>query len=207
MWLRRAEEEARAEGQTVAVDWRTFSLEQVNSTNTDTRVARRAHGEPSPGNSKTPEVKVWEHPEARSRGVAALAAAQAARLLNPGRLPAFHMGLFEARHEQARDLADPATLDAVATAAGYDREAFARARVSPEAWAAVGRDHEAAVALGVFGTPTLVVGDQAVFLKMQPLPENESALEVLEEVLDLLTRRRYVLELKKPASMTARPRP
>ncbi len=187
MWLRRAEEEARANGRTAAVDWRTFSLEQVNS--------------------KTPGVKVWEHPEARSRGVAALAAAQAAKQLDPGRFPAFHTGLFEARHEQARDLADPATLDAVAAAAGYDREAFARARVSPDAWAAVGRDHEAAVALGVFGTPTLAVGDQAVFLKMRPLPEHESALDLLEEILDLLTRRPYVFELKQPASMTARPRP
>lgn len=187
MWLRRAEEEARAEGRALAVDWRAFSLEQVNS--------------------KTPEARVWDHPEQRWRGVAALAAAEAARRLDAGRFPAFHMGLFEARHEAARDIADPATLDGVAAAAGYDREAFARARASADAWAAVGRDHEAAAALGVFGAPTLAAGERAVFLKMQPHPEEASALDLLDEILDLLTRRPHVFELKTPASLTARARP
>ncbi len=187
MWLRRAEAEAEAAGRRVAADWRSFSLEQVNS--------------------KTPEVKVWAHPERRWRGVAALAAAQAARRLAPERFPAFHMALFEARHLRGADLADPATLDAVAAAAGYDRDAFARARTSPEAWAAVGRDHEAAAALGVFGTPTFVLGDRAVFVKMQPLPDDQSALPLLDDLLDHLSRRAFVLELKQPASLTARARP
>ncbi len=187
MWLRRAEAEARAEGRPLAVDWRTFSLEQVNS--------------------KTPETKVWDQPERRWRGVAALAAAQAARLLDPDRFPAFHMTLFEARHERAKDIADPAVLDEVAVAAGYDRAAFARARAATEAWQEVGRDHEAAAARGVFGTPTLVFGDHALFVKMQPVPDEESALGVLEEVLDLQRRSPYLLELKQPESNTAPPRP
>lgn len=187
MWLRRAEGEAAAAGRPLAVEWRSFSLEQINS--------------------KTPEEKAWEHPERRWRGLPALAAAQAVRLLAPERFPAFHQLLFEARHELAADIADPATLDDLAAAVGLDRAAFARARASAEAWAAVGRDHEAAVALGVFGVPTLVVGDRGVFLKMQPLPATESALGLLDEVLGLLTRRPYLFELKQPASVNARPRP
>lgn len=187
MWLRRAEAEACEEGGLLAADWRTFSLEQVNS--------------------KTPEVKVWDHPERRWRGVAALAAAQAARRLDPDRFPAFHLALFEARHLHHRDLADPAVLDDVAAAAGYDQAAFAAGRVSAEAWQAVGRDHETAAARGVFGTPTFVLGERAVFVKMQPLPDGESALGLLEDVLDLQRRAPYLLELKQPESMTAQARP
>ena len=81
------------------------------------------------------------------------------------------------------------------------------ARASAEAWRAVGRDHEAAAARGVFGTPTLVFGDRAVFVKMQPVPEEESALALLEEILDLERRAPYVLELKQPEAFTASPRP
>jgi predicted DsbA family dithiol-disulfide isomerase len=187
VWLRRCEEEARAERRSLAVDWRTFSLEQVNS--------------------KTPEVHAWDQPERRWRGVAALAAAQAARRLDPARFPAFHVGLFEARHEAARDLSDPAVLDAVAVAAGYDRAAFAAARASAEAWREVGRDHEAAVARGVFGTPTLVFGERAVFVKMQPVPEEESALALLDEVVDFQLRSPFVLELKTPEAMPGRADP
>ncbi|HEY8368291.1 MAG TPA: DsbA family protein [Thermodesulfobacteriota bacterium] len=183
MWLRRAEDEARAEGRPIAVEWRTFSLEQVNS--------------------RTPETKVWDHPERRWRSVAALAAAHAARRLDPGRFPAFHMALFEARHQRAQDLSDPATLDAVAEAVGYDRAAFAAARASVEAWQEVGRDHEAAAARGVFGTPTLVFGPKAVFLKMQPVPEEESALTLLEDIVDLHLRAPYILEMKQPEALTA----
>ena len=187
MWLRRAEAEARAERRPLAVDWRPFSLEQVNS--------------------KTPEVKVWDHPEGRWRGVAALAAAQAARRLDQGRFPGFHMALFEARHLHTRDLADAATLDDLAAAAGYDRAAFAAARASAEAWREVGRDHEAAVARGVFGTPTVVFGPHALFVKTQPVPDEESALALLDEVLDLQARAPYLLELKQPESSTAPARP
>lgn len=201
MWLRRAEEEARAEGRPLAIDWRTFSLEQVNLPKS---AASRA---PEGRNSKTPDVKVWDHPERRWRSVAALAAANAAKHLDPERFPAFHMTLFEARHLHARDLSDPAVLDDAAEAAGYDRAAFAEARAGRAAWQALGREHLTAAARGVFGTPTLVFGGRAVFIKMQAVPDDESALGLLEEVIDFQTRAPYMLELKTPEAFTARARP
>jgi predicted DsbA family dithiol-disulfide isomerase len=186
-WLRRCEEEASAERRPLAVDWRTFSLEQVN--------AREA------------DLRVWEQPERRWRGVPALAAAQAARRLDPTRFGPFHHAIYAARHEEGLDLADGAALDRVAAEAGYDRAAFAAARTSAEAWADVGRDHAAGARRGVFGVPTLVHGPRAVFLKMQPAPDDESALALLESIVDFQGQYPFVLELKQPESSSAPPRP
>lgn len=77
-----------------------------------------------------------------------------------GRLPKFHYAAYRARWAQARDLSQEDLLRELLRAAGLDADAaLARAR-SPELEARLTRDTEAAIARGVFGVPTIFVGDE-----------------------------------------------
>jgi hypothetical protein len=66
--------------------------------------------------------------------------------------------------------------------------------------AKLAEDHTfAAETLGIFGTPTLVFPEnQAVFLKMMPLPLTEESLSMFTELRLLAEGRRYILEVKRP---------
>jgi len=60
-----------------------------------------------------------------------------------------------------RDLSDPAAVTDAAFAAGIEGEALLAAASTPEVKAALRARTDAAIALGVRGVPSLVVGDQA----------------------------------------------
>jgi carboxymethylenebutenolidase len=61
---------------------------------------------------------------------------------------------------QERDIADPATLTAIAGEQGLDGEDLLSASKKPGVAAAYQANTEAAIAAGVFGAPTFVVGDE-----------------------------------------------
>jgi 2-hydroxychromene-2-carboxylate isomerase len=93
-------------------------------------------------------------PDTRLLLCAALVAADA------GRLREFHYPAYRARWAQARDVADPAVVGELLAGAGLDPDAaLARAR-SDELAARLQRDTGAAIERGVFGVPTLFVGDE-----------------------------------------------
>ena len=77
-----------------------------------------------------------------------------------GRFREFHYPAYRARWAEAKDVADPAVVRGLLAAAGLDGDAaLARAQSEPLA-ARLAADTQAAVERGVFGVPTLFVGDE-----------------------------------------------
>jgi hypothetical protein len=132
---------------------------------------------------------VWEHPE-RFPGLLANAAGVVVRDRHPERFLDVHQALFSARHDRALDLRDRDVVADTLQSAGVDA-----AKVLGEVddgWPldTFRKEHEDTVARhGVFGVPTFVVGDQAVFVRLMVRPEGDAALATttIERVLDLMT--------------------
>ncbi len=76
-----------------------------------------------------------------------------------GRFREFHYPAFRARWAEARDIADPEVVRALLAGAGLDDDAVARAQ-SDELRERLDAESRAAVERGVFGAPTLFVGDE-----------------------------------------------
>ena len=70
---------------------------------------------------------------------------------------------FHALWCEPRNLGDPAVLAQVLTGAGFDAESFAASVADPLVKAALIANTEEAVARGVFGAPTMFVGEQMFF--------------------------------------------
>ena len=168
-------------GSELTINWRYFSLEQVNS-------------------QQGPEWKIWEQSEDYpTRGLRAFRAAEAARRQGEAAFTAYHIALLRARHEQRQDIADMNTLTQVAERANLDMAQFQKDFGDGKILAKLAEDHTFAVEkIGVFGTPTLVFPEsQAIFLKMS-LPSPEDSLSIFIEVRTLAERRRNILEIKRP---------
>jgi predicted DsbA family dithiol-disulfide isomerase len=164
----------------VRVEWRYFSLRQIN----------RSEGEPD----------VWASPPDGERisGLAAFRGAEAAR--RQGRFEPFHDGVLAARHEGRRSIDDVAVLEDVAGRSGLDLRRWREDMADPHILDSLQRDHTEAVRRhGVFGTPTFVVpGAGAAYVRVRPAPEGEEARRFLRELLDAITGRPYLLEVKRP---------
>ena len=166
----------------MAIDWKYFSLEQINS-------------------KEGPEWKLWEQPDNYpSRGLNAFHAAEAARVQGEKVFNAFHYALLRARHEEKKDIADPATLIEVAEGVGLEMKRFRNDLSDRRLLDKLAADHTFAVeTLGIFGTPTLgFPGQQAVFLKMSPPPSPEESVAVFEDVRHLTMDRQQIKEIKRP---------
>lgn len=133
---------------TLTVRWRPFSLLEQNRSNA---------GPP-----------VFQRPEhADNVSLVALAVHEAVRA-GGGDLDAYRRAMFTAWHDQPGRLSTSDIID-LGHSAGMQRFDHDRA------FAALGAEHAAAQALGVFGTPTLILDDgQAVFVKLDAVPEDEA---------------------------------
>ena len=169
-------------GPKLLINWRYFSLEQVN-------------------NQQGPEWKIWEQPaDYASGGLCAFWAAEAARRQGEAAFSRFHIALLKARHEQHRDIADMNTLVEVAESVELEMTHFKKDLSNRQLLTKLAQDHTFAVeTLGVFGVPTLVFPErQAVFLKISSPPSPEECLPVFSELHHLINRRRYIQEIKRP---------
>jgi 2-hydroxychromene-2-carboxylate isomerase len=77
-----------------------------------------------------------------------------------GRFRELHERLYRARWGHARDLSQEDVLSELLRAAGLDAEAVLARAKSAELEARLTADTEAAIARGVFGVPTIFVGDE-----------------------------------------------
>lgn len=173
-------------GPKLTINWRYFSLEQVNS-------------------QQGAEWKIWEQPEDYpSRGLDAFRAAEAARRQGEAAFTTFHISLLKARREQHQDIADMSILTQVAKSANLEMAQFQKDFSDGKILAKLAEDHTFAIEqIGVFGTPTLVFPEQrAVFLKMSP-PSPEESLSVFTEVRTLAERRQNIQEIKRPQPPTS----
>jgi 2-hydroxychromene-2-carboxylate isomerase len=133
-------------------------------------------------------VPVWEDPS-KEPDLLAMECALVARDRYPDRFLALHRALFEARHDQARDLRERAVVADVLSETGipvddvFDEVASGRPRAGFRA------AHEEAVdRFEVFGVPTFVLGEQAVFVRLMTRPGGDADLarRTIERVLSLL---------------------
>jgi 2-hydroxychromene-2-carboxylate isomerase len=82
------------------------------------------------------------------------------QLRDPERFDAYVDAVFDAMWVRSRPLGDPAEVAAVLAAAGVAADDFAALVTDPQVKDALKQRTEAAVARGVFGAPTMIVGDQ-----------------------------------------------
>lgn len=181
MWL----DQVKAEyGDDLEINWRHFSLEQINS-------------------KEGPDWKVWERKGLReARALLASAAGEAARRQgDKDAFHRFHMALLTARHAGDRvPLNQDAPLIEIAEKAGLDVERFKKDLDDPEILAAVAADHEAATTpeMGIFGTPTfLFENGHAAYMKTF-IPPADEAVEAFASFVSLFGGRTYVGEVKSP---------
>jgi len=100
-----------------------------------------------------------------------------------------HEALFEARHTHGHDLRDEQVLRDVLTAHDLDADVVLDAartkglEVLREEHRRAATDHE------VWGVPTFIAGDRAVFVRLMDPPDGDAdvAVRTVERVLDLLT--------------------
>jgi predicted DsbA family dithiol-disulfide isomerase len=172
----------RIYGDKLTLEWHSFPLEQVNSI-------------------QGAEWKLWEQPDDyRSRGLWAFRAAEAAKAQGPEAFERFHMALFQARHEERRDISDRAVLADLAREAGLDANRFQQDLADRSLMARIGEDYEQGVQQhGIWGTPTLVFnGRSAAYLKLQSAPPADDAVSFFDDLVQMVDRRPYVVEVKRP---------
>ena len=134
------------------------------------------------------EADVWDDP-AKAPAILAMLAGIAVRDRWPDRFLTTHLALFAARHDGGLDIRDPDVLATVLDRQGLSAEEVFAEIESGRALATFRAEHErAARDHAVFGVPTFVRGDQAVFVRVMHRPGEDAggARRTVERVLDLL---------------------
>ena len=156
--------DALAQGKPYEVLFAPFSLHQNSRAETD--------------------PPVWDDPGGiDGPGVRALLWSLAVRDAQPANFLPFHLGLFNARHDAGADLGDVAVIRGVASACGVDVpeiEGVVRGGAPMEK---LRSEHLwLSEEYGVFGVPTFISGDEAVFVRLM----ERHTLNDLERVVDQL---------------------
>jgi hypothetical protein len=129
---------------------------------------------------------VWGQLE-RYPGMLANLAGIVVRDRQPDRFLGAHQALFAARHDDALDLRDDEILGKVLDGAGVDAE-WVRAEIE-SGWplATLESEHtDAAVQFGVFGVPTFIVGERAVYVRLMDRPGVGERSTAIDRLLDLI---------------------
>lgn len=130
---------------------------------------------------------VWETDPPPS-GVLALRYGLAVRERFPDRFAAAHLALFAVRHDHGDDLSDPEVLDRAISSVGLDPAEVAAAAADAHTAKALAADHTWAVdEHRVFGVPTFVTDQRAVFVRlMHRTPDGEAARATLDRLLEMV---------------------
>jgi hypothetical protein len=135
------------------------------------------------------EPDVWDEPD-KDTGLLALQVGVVVRDHHADAFPAVHEALFAARHDEGQQLNDPAVLRDVLTRHGVDADEVFAAVDDGTALKTVRAEHEEmAGSHTVWGVPTFIAGDEAVFIRVMNRPQGDAdvAIRSIERVLDLLT--------------------
>lgn len=137
------------------------------------------------------QADVWDQPELDT-GILALQIGVVVRDDYPDLFPAVHRALFALRHDQAQQLNDRRQIAKLLADNGAPAEAILENVDSGQALAHVRADHDRYVAShSVWGVPTFVAGDQAVFVRlMDRSPDGTdptASIRTIKHVVDLLT--------------------
>lgn len=138
------------------------------------------------------ERDVWDDPE-KAPSLLAMQAGIAVRDNVPDAFLPVHLELFRARHDEARDIREEAVVRSVLERhadRGVDADAVFDEIASGRTMATFRREHEEMVTgHDVFGVPTFVAGDEAVFVRVMHRPgeDRDAGRRTVERVVDLLT--------------------
>jgi protein-disulfide isomerase-like protein with CxxC motif len=135
------------------------------------------------------DPSVWDDPT-KTDALLAPEVAIVVRDRYPDAFRRLHIALFTARHDGARDIREPDVLRAVLTEVGLDADAV-MAEVD-DGWPheQYRKEHTAAEDHHkVWGVPTFIAEDRAVFVRLMSRPKGDTELArtTIERTLDLLT--------------------
>ena len=130
------------------------------------------------------EQPVWDRdPDVRGTGVLALCWAIAVRDSFPDHFLDWHIAAFAARHDEGRKIAKDEVLREIATSVGLDADAVAAEVASGRPLKVLADEHtEADQRWKVFGVPTFIVDERAVFVRVMDRANPSD----VDRVLDLL---------------------
>ena len=135
------------------------------------------------------DTDVWDDPS-KAPTLLAMQAGIAVRDRFPEAFLRVQRALFAARHDEGRDIREEAIIRDVLTENGADADAVFAEIVGGQPLKIFRTEHERAVAdHQVFGVPTFIAGDQAVFVRVMHRPgdDAEGARTTIERILELLT--------------------
>ena len=130
---------------------------------------------------------VWDDP-AKAKDLLALGAGVVVRDQYPEQFLDAHIALFSARHDEGLDLRQPDVVASVLERVGVPGDKVVAEVATGAVIEDIRRAHEHAVGqLDVFGVPTFIVGDDAVFVRLMSRPAGDVALatRTMQGVLDL----------------------
>lgn len=129
---------------------------------------------------------IWETPH-RDSGLFALQVGVAARDIDAEKFAHFHHATFEYRHTRAGNLNDRSAISTMLSSAGFDADAVFAAVDGGEPLATIAREHMQFVnSHDVWGVPTFVVGDAAVFVRLLRTAGGDArvAIDTVNRILD-----------------------
>jgi len=143
------------------------------------------------------DAPVWERP-GEFPGLLATAAGMVLRDRFPEHFLAAHGALFSARHDRALDLRRRDVLAGVLAGAGVDAAAVLAEIDDGWPYESFRKEHEAAAQLEVFGVPTFMTNDHAVFVRLldRPLGDADLAVRTIDRIVDLIDEWPMLNELK-----------
>jgi DSBA-like thioredoxin domain len=134
------------------------------------------------------ETDIWERPT-DDKGLLALQAGVVVRDQFPDQFFDVHLALFSLRHDQGRHLEDETEVRRALTGAGVDADVVFTEIATGKPLQQVRDEHTAsAEEHEVWGVPTFVLGDSAVFVRLMTRPGDDQALaqRTIQRVVDLL---------------------
>jgi hypothetical protein len=135
------------------------------------------------------EVDAWDDPS-KADSLYAMEAAIVVRDRFADRFLAVHRALFDARHEQGLDLRLPDVVHAILAEHGVDAAQVETEIRSGWPRAEFRKAHTTVVdSKAVFGVPTFLVGDSAVFVRLMDRPGGDAqlAIRTIERTLDTIS--------------------
>jgi len=186
VWLDRVKQVYKDD---MEITWRNFSLEQNAFT-----IKQKSEETKS-------DWKVWEQDDlSQGRSLMGQIAAEAARRQGPELYDKFHLALLTARHggDGRISLNEEEPLVELAQQVGLESAKFREDLRDPELRKSIGTDHDEAVSLGIFGTPTFVFENgNTAFIKAF-IPPQDDAIAEFEHFIALMNHRSYIGEIKRP---------
>jgi hypothetical protein len=144
------------------------------------------------------EFSVWEDPDRRDE-LTALAAGLVVRDRFPEHFLAAHLSLFAARHDDGEDLRNNAAVRTALERGEVDADLVLKELEDGWPFETLREEHEASVrAYDVWGVPTFIVADRAVFIRLltRPTGDPQTSVALIETILSLICEHPELNEFK-----------